>query len=134
MRYRPDIDGLRAVAILLVIFFHAGFKLFPSGFIGVDIFFVISGFLITSIIYGSLQNDRFSFVDFYSRRLWRLQPIFICLIVSTFVLSLIFYLPEDLIQYSKSARKTSLFLSNMFFERATKGYFSPNANQLPLPQ
>ncbi|ARM32374.1 acyltransferase [Legionella longbeachae] len=132
MRYRPDIDGLRAVAILLVIFFHAGFKLFPSGFIGVDIFFVISGFLITSIIYGSLQNDRFSFVDFYSRRLWRLQPIFICLIVSTFVLSLIFYLPEDLIQYSKSARKTSLFLSNMFFERATKGYFSPNANQLPL--
>lgn len=132
MKYRPDIDGLRAVAVLLVIFFHAGFRLFPSGFIGVDIFFVISGFLITSIIYSSLQNDRFSFIDFYNRRLWRLQPIFICLIVSTLLLSLFFYLPEDLIQYSKSARKTSLFLSNMFFEKATKGYFSPNANQLPL--
>ncbi|KTD10990.1 acetyltransferase [Legionella gratiana] len=132
MRYRPDVDGLRAIAIFFVICFHAGFSLFPSGFIGVDIFFVISGFLITNIIYNSLQNNRFSFIDFYSRRLWRLQPIFICMIVSTLLLTLIFYLPEDLIQYSKSARKTSLFLSNIFFERITKGYFSPNVNQLPL--
>lgn len=132
MKYRADIDGLRAIAIMFVLFFHAGFKLFPSGFIGVDIFFVISGFLITSIIFNSLENNHFSFIDFYNRRLWRLQPIFICLLVSTLLLTLIFYLPEDLIQYSKSARKTSLFLANTFFERATKGYFSPNANQLPL--
>ncbi|KTD73263.1 acyltransferase family protein [Legionella tucsonensis] len=130
--YRPDIDGLRAVAILFVLFFHAGFKLFPSGFIGVDVFFVISGFLITNIIHNSLQDNRFSFIDFYSRRLWRLQPVLICLIVSTILFTLIFYLPEDLIQYSKSARKASFFISNTFFERITKGYFSPNISQLPL--
>lgn len=132
MEYRPDIDGLRAIAILFVLFFHAGFKFVPSGFIGVDVFFVISGFLITSIIHNSLQKNLFSFIDFYNRRLWRLQPVLICLIVTTLLLTLIFYLPEDLILYSKSARKTSLFISNVFFETATKGYFSPNINQLPL--
>lgn len=64
MNYRSDIDGLRAIAILFVLFFHGGLTLFPSGFIGVDVFFVISGFLITSIIEKSLQNNRFSFMDF----------------------------------------------------------------------
>ena len=132
MKYRPDIDGLRAVAILFVLFFHGGLKFFPSGFIGVDIFFVISGFLITGIIHESLKNNRFSFSEFYSRRLWRLQPVFICLMVITALLTLLFYLPDDLIQYSKSARKTSLFISNTFFERVTTDYFSPNNNQLPL--
>lgn len=132
MEYRPDIDGLRAVAILFVLFFHAGFKCIPSGFVGVDVFFVISGFLITRIIHSSLQKGSFSFIDFYNRRLWRLQPIFIGLIITTLLLTLIFYLPEDLLQYSKSARKTSLFISNVFFENATKGYFAPNINQLPL--
>lgn len=74
MKYRPDIDGLRAIAILLVLIYHGGLSLFPSGFIGVDVFFVISGFLITGIIHDSLNNNHFSFVDFYNRRLWRLQP------------------------------------------------------------
>ncbi|MBI2784953.1 MAG: acyltransferase, partial [Legionella longbeachae] len=132
MRYRPDIDGLRAVAILFVLIFHSGLKLFPSGFIGVDIFFVISGFLITGIIQDSLQNNQFSYIEFYSRRLWRLQPIFICLIISTIVLTLVFYLPEDLVQYFKSARKTSLFISNTYFARETTDYFASNNNQLPL--
>ncbi|MGC1183437.1 acyltransferase family protein [Legionella sp.] len=132
MNYRPDIDGLRAIAILFVLFFHSGLKLFPSGFIGVDVFFVISGFLITRIIYDSLQNNHFSFMEFYSRRLWRLQPVFLCLIFSTIFLTLFFYLPEDLLQYFKSARKTSLFISNTFFERITKDYFSPTHTELPL--
>jgi peptidoglycan/LPS O-acetylase OafA/YrhL len=132
MNYRPDIDGLRAIAVLFVIFFHSGLKLVPSGFIGVDIFFVISGFLITSIVRDSLENNNFSFSQFYSRRLWRLQPVFICLILCTVLLTLFFYLPEDLILYFKSARKTSLFISNTFFERITKDYFAPNNNQLPL--
>jgi peptidoglycan/LPS O-acetylase OafA/YrhL len=132
MNYRPDIDGLRAIAVLFVLFFHADLKLFPSGFIGVDIFFVISGFLITHIIHDSLQNNRFSLIEFYNRRLWRLQPVLICLIVCTVFLTLFFYLPEDLILYFKSARKTSLFISNTFFGRITKGYFAPNNNQLPL--
>lgn len=132
MKYRPDVDGLRAIAILFVLVFHSGLKLFPSGFVGVDIFFVISGFLITSIIYSSLQNKNFSFMAFYNRRLWRLQPVFICLIAVTTLMAMLVYLPDDLINYGKSARKTALFVSNQFFEKVTTGYFSPNTNQLPL--
>lgn len=132
MKYRSDIDGLRAVAIILVLIYHGGFSFFPSGFIGVDIFFVISGFLITGIIHNSLNNSLFSFIDFYNRRLWRLQPVLICFIFLTMLVTLLFFLPDDLIQFSRSARKTSLFLSNLFFNQTTTGYFSPNTQQLPL--
>lgn len=132
MKYRPDIDGLRAIAILLVLIYHGGLSFFPSGFIGVDVFFVISGFLITSIIHQSLQNGSFSFLDFYNRRLWRLQPVFVCLLLVTSALALLFFLPDDLIQYSRSARKTSLFLSNLFFDKTTTGYFAPDTQQIPL--
>jgi peptidoglycan/LPS O-acetylase OafA/YrhL len=132
VNYRPHVDGLRAIAVLFVLIFHAGLTLFPSGFIGVDIFFVISGFLITGIIHTSLQNNDFSFIKFYNRRLWRLQPVFICLILVSTIFTLIFYIPEDLLDFSKSARKTVLFISNQYFERATNGYFADNINQLPL--
>lgn len=132
MKYRPDIDGLRAIAILLVLIYHGGLALFPSGFVGVDVFFVISGFLITSIINESLNNQTFSFIDFYNRRLWRLQPVFVCLILCTTLVCILFFLPEDLIQFSRSARKTSLFISNLFFNHTTTGYFSPDTHQLPL--
>lgn len=132
MKYRPDIDGLRAVAIILVLIYHGGLFLFPSGFIGVDVFFVISGFLITTIIHNSLMDNHFSFFDFYNRRLWRLQPVFVALIFITTILTLIFFLPDDLIQFTRSARKTSLFVSNFFFNKTTTGYFSPDAHQLPL--
>lgn len=132
MNYRPDIDGLRAIAILFVLFFHAGLKFFPSGFIGVDIFFVISGFLISSIINDSLQKKSFSFIEFYSRRLWRLQPLFICLLICTTILTFLFFLPEDLLHYFNSAKKSSLFLANNFFGRISTDYFSAANNQLPL--
>ena len=132
LKYRADVDGLRAIAILFVLIYHGGLSLFPSGFIGVDIFFVISGFLITRILNDSLNNNRFSFIDFYNRRLWRLQPVFIGLIFITTLLALFFFLPDDLIQYSRSARKASLFLSNLYFQQTTTGYFSPDSHQLPL--
>lgn len=132
MKYRSDIDGLRAIAILFVLSFHGGLSLFPSGFIGVDIFFVISGFLITGLIHDSLQKNNFSFAEFYKRRLWRLQPVFICLLVFTALITLLFYLPEDLVLYFKSARKASLFMSNNFFERATSNYFATANSELPL--
>jgi len=132
MMYRPDIDGLRAIAILLVLLYHGGILLFPSGFIGVDIFFVISGYLITGIIQQSLANHTFSFIDFYNRRLWRLQPVFIGFMLVVTSLSLLFFLPDDLIQFSRSARKASLFMSNLFFNHTTTGYFSPDTQQLPL--
>ena len=129
MKYRPDIDGLRALAVLFVIMYHAGLSLFPSGFVGVDIFFVISGYLITYLIYQNLEKGKFSFAHFYKRRLWRLQPAFILMLLITAILTMFFYLPDDLIDYSRSARKTSLFIANQFFNRATTGYFAPDSNQ-----
>ena len=82
--YRPEIDGLRALAVLSVIFFHAGFQSFSGGFVGVDIFFVISGYLITSIILSEKQNDTFTLIGFYERRMRRILPalflvMFVCL-------------------------------------------------------
>ncbi|MDR7341993.1 peptidoglycan/LPS O-acetylase OafA/YrhL [Pantoea alhagi] len=132
MRYRSDIDGLRAVAVLLVIMFHGGISLFPSGFIGVDIFFVISGFLITSIISSSLEKRTFSLSDFYVRRLWRLQPAFISVLIFTLLLAAIFYLPADFIDYAKSAKYTTLLTSNQYFSRSTTGYAAPDAAYLLL--
>lgn len=132
MKYRSDIDGLRAIAILLVLIYHGGLTLFPSGFVGVDVFFVISGFLITGIIHDSLVNHSFSFIDFYNRRLWRLQPVLVCFLFVTLLVTLFLFLPDDLIQFSRSARKASLFISNLFFNQTTTGYFSPDTHQLPL--
>ncbi|WP_127960147.1 acyltransferase family protein [Serratia microhaemolytica] len=132
MGYRSDIDGLRAIAILLVLFFHAGFALFPSGFIGVDIFFVISGFLITSIIRSAIQQNKFSLSQFYLRRLWRLQPALLTVLLFTLLLALFFYLPSDLLDYIKSAKYSSLFHSNHYFARATTGYAAPNTAYLLL--
>lgn len=132
MRYRSDIDGLRAVAVLFVLIFHGGLNLFPSGFIGVDIFFVISGFLITSIISTSLKNQSFSLSDFYVRRLWRLQPALITVVIFTLVLATIFYLPTDFIDYIRSAKYTALFISNQYFARSTTGYAAPDTANLLL--
>lgn len=132
MNYRPDVDGLRAIAILFVLFFHSGLKLFPSGFIGVDIFFVISGFLICNIIHESLENKQFSFLNFYNRRLWRLQPVLLCLLIVTTITAFCLYLPDDLILFENSARKTTLTLANHYFAKITTDYFAPNSNQLAL--
>lgn len=132
MRYRSDIDGLRAIAVLLVLIFHGGLSAFPSGFIGVDIFFVISGFLITSIISTSLKKQSFSLSDFYVRRLWRLQPALITVVIFTLVLATIFYLPTDFIDYIKSAKFTTLFTSNKYFARSTTGYAAPDTANILL--
>jgi peptidoglycan/LPS O-acetylase OafA/YrhL len=132
IKYRSDIDGLRAIAVLFVLMFHGGLSLFPSGFIGVDIFFVISGFLITSIIKASLKNSDFSLSGFYVRRLWRLQPALITVIIFTLILATIFYLPTDFIDYIRSAKYTTLLTSNQYFARSTTGYASPDTAYLLL--
>ena len=85
MNYRPEIDGLRAIAVVSVIFFHAGIGLFSGGFVGVDVFFVISGYLITKIILADLEQDKFRIVKFYERRARRILP-------ALFLLSLVVYL------------------------------------------
>ncbi len=89
-RYRADIDGLRALAVIPVLLFHAGFRSFSGGFVGVDVFFVISGFLITSIIQEDIEAGRFSIISFYERRIRRIFPaLFTTLLVSTVIAALI---------------------------------------------
>ncbi|MBC8998644.1 acyltransferase [Pseudomonas sp. N40(2020)] len=132
INYRADVDGLRAIAVLLVLIFHGGLALFPSGFIGVDIFFVISGYLTTSIILKSLNNGTFTFSGFYTRRIWRLQPAVIALLVATLIVTTLLYLPDDYVDFLKSEKYTSLIISNQYFSKVTTGYATPDAASLPL--
>lgn len=132
MKYRPDIDGLRAIAVLLVLTFHAGFSQISSGFIGVDIFFVISGYLITSIIAGQYAAGAFSFKAFYVRRLMRLQPAILAVTLFSLVLATIFYLPDDYLRYLKSVKYLNLMTANQFFERTTTAYAGPDTEYLLL--
>ncbi|WP_311886762.1 MULTISPECIES: acyltransferase family protein [unclassified Pseudomonas] len=130
--YRADIDGLRAIAVLLVLIFHGGLAFFPSGFIGVDIFFVISGYLTTAIIMKALNNGTFTFSGFYTRRIWRLQPAVIALLIVTLMVTTLLYLPDDYVDFLKSEKYTSLVISNQYFSKVTTGYATPDAASLPL--
>src|SRR6202166_300880 len=100
IRYRPDIDGLRAIAVMLVVNFHAFPEAVPGGFIGVDIFFVISGFLITGIIARELDQQRFSLLGFYNRRIRRIFPALIVVLAATLVLGWLWMLPAAYAQLS----------------------------------
>lgn len=131
IHYRPEINGLRALAVLPVILFHAGFETFRGGFVGVDVFFVISGYLITAIILKELQNGEFSLINFYERRARRILPalflvIFICVPITWFLL-----LPPSLKSFSESLVAVSIFASNILFWR-TSGYFDPASELKPL--
>lgn len=130
--YRNDIDGLRALAVILVILFHAGFSKLPSGFIGVDIFFAISGFLMTGIIIRKVEKKSFSLSEFFIHRLWRIQPALIFMSVATLLATVWFYLPDDFQDYLHSAKYNALFLSNQFFSRQSAAYASPAADLFPL--
>ncbi|WP_323744618.1 acyltransferase family protein [Pseudomonas sp. UFMG81] len=127
MDYRADIDGLRAVAVMLVIVFHGGLTLFPSGFIGVDIFFVISGYLTSSIILSGMQKGTFTFSGFYARRIWRLQPAVLALLVVTLAVATYVYLPIEYVSFLKSEKYTSLLLSNQHFIKVSDGYATPDS-------
>jgi len=130
LNYRPDIDGLRALAVVPVVFYHVGFG--PSGgFSGVDIFFVISGFLITTIIVRDIKEGKFSILNFYERRVRRLFPALIFMLASTSVASLFFLIPGDLLEYAQSAIYALLFLANIFFYQNI-GYFNEAAELKPL--
>ena len=107
-KYRPEIDGLRAIAVFSVILFHAGINLFKGGFVGVDVFFVISGYLITSIILTNLDNKDFSTMYFYERRARRILPTLIITIFFSLIISFFLFSSKDLIFFSKSAAKVSL--------------------------
>ncbi|WP_338924755.1 acyltransferase family protein (plasmid) [Pseudomonas silesiensis] len=132
LKYRADVDGLRAIAVLLVLVFHGGLSLFPAGFVGVDIFFVISGYLTTAIILKAIDSGTFSFAEFYSRRIWRLQPAMLALFIATLALAAFFYLPEDFTDFLKSEKYASLLISNQYFERSTTGYAAGDTSNLLL--
>src|SRR5450432_1929426 len=101
MSYRSDIDGLRAVAVLSVVSFHIAPGFVRGGFVGVDIFFVISGFLISSIIYGELESGKFSIVDFYVRRIRRIYPALFVVLAFTCVAGWLILLPSDFVVLGK---------------------------------
>ncbi|MBB3234455.1 acyltransferase family protein [Phyllobacterium endophyticum] len=129
--YRPHIDGLRAIAVLGVVLFHFGLEELPGGFIGVDIFFVISGFLISKSIYKEVESRRFSFYSFYERRARRILPAFIVVSLSTALAGYFILFPQELAELSKSLIAATLFSGNIHFY-ATSDYFSPGASQTPL--
>ena len=131
LSYRSEIDGLRAVAVLPVILFHAGLQWVPGGYVGVDIFFVISGFLITGILMRELEADQFSILNFYERRARRILPALFFVMTVTAILAAIFMLPYELRDFARSMIAVITFVSNFFFW-SEADYFATAAERLPL--
>ena len=131
MKYRPEIDGLRAIAVLPVILFHVGFSWLPGGYLGVDVFFVISGFLITSVLLSDLCLGNFSIVRFYERRARRILPSLLLVIATTLLLSPLFMWDWQIEHLSDSAIATLGFFANHYFLNSVD-YFRTNAETYPL--
>lgn len=131
MQYRPEIDGLRAIAVVPVIFFHAGFSAFSGGFVGVDVFFVISGYLITSIILSEKSNGTFRLLNFYERRARRILPaLFLVLFISS-IFAYFWLMPDDLKEFADSIAAVATFSSNFLFWRESN-YFATASELKPL--
>ena len=130
-RYRPDIDGLRAVAVLSVVGFHAFPETLTGGFIGVDVFFVISGYLISTIIMSALEDDAFSYLDFYGRRIRRILPALIVVLAATLALGWALLLPAEFKELGKHVVAGAAFVTNFVSWRET-GYFDNAAADKPL--
>ncbi len=128
---RGDIDGLRAVAVLGVMAYHLGLPGVPGGFAGVDIFFVISGYLIARIIASELEADRFSLLSFYDRRIRRILPAVVVVSLSTVLIGYVLLLPADFLSLGYSLLSVATFSSNFYFMSKT-GYFGGNADEYPL--
>lgn len=129
--YRPDIDGLRALAVMPVVLYHAGIAGFSGGYVGVDIFFVISGFLITAIIAREIEEQHFSVLHFYERRARRILPALFGLVGSVLVAASVLFLPGDFEDVPKSALSALLFSANLWFFTQS-GYFQGAAETMPL--
>jgi peptidoglycan/LPS O-acetylase OafA/YrhL len=129
--YRPDIDGLRAIAVLSVLAFHTGVLHMGGGFIGVDVFFVISGYLISSIVFAEIAQSRFSIVAFYERRIRRIFPALLALFFVLTIFAAVFLLPGELDDYGKSLIAATLSFSNFYFWQQS-GYFDLHNSSLLL--
>ncbi|MDC3279512.1 acyltransferase [Gammaproteobacteria bacterium] len=131
LKYRAEIDGLRALAVVPVILFHAGFELFSGGFVGVDVFFVISGYLITTILIEEIETNRFSMINFYERRARRILPALFFVMLACIPFAWMWMHPRELVDFSQSLVAVSLFASNIFFWQKN-GYFAAPAEETPL--
>jgi peptidoglycan/LPS O-acetylase OafA/YrhL len=131
MNYRREIDGLRALAVLPVILFHAGFPLFGGGFVGVDVFFVISGYLITTLMLNERAAGRFSIVRFYERRARRILPMLFTVVLACVPFAWVWLLPGDMKSFAESQIAVALFSSNILFWQQS-GYFDAGAALKPL--
>lgn len=131
IKYRPEVDGLRAVAVVPVILFHAGVGAFGGGFVGVDVFFVISGYLITLILITDIEHGAFSLLTFYERRARRLLPALFFVMAVCVPFAWMWMLPGELLDFSQSLVAVSLFGSNVLFWQES-GYFDAAAEAKPL--
>lgn len=131
MKYRAEIDGLRALAVVPVIFFHAGFEMFSGGYAGVDVFFVISGYLITTAIVEEMDRGHFSLGHFYERRARRILPALIFVCLACIPVAWAWLLPRDMIDFSRSLAAVATFSSNILFWRES-GYFDTSSDLKPL--
>ena len=129
--YRWDIQGLRAIAVLAVVIFHINPKLLPGGYLGVDIFFVISGYLIIGFIWRDLQQQNFSLINFYARRIKRLFPAFFIMVLVTSIIAYFVLLPEETVAYAQSLLSSLFYISNFYFY-SQSGYFSAALDYAPL--
>lgn len=131
MKYRPEIDGLRAIAAVSVILFHAGLPYLSGGYIGVDIFFVISGYLISTILFEEFEQKKFSFINFYERRARRIVPALALVMLASIPPAYLILQPSDLISFGKSLIAIPIFLSNLLFW-SERGYFGAATELKPL--
>ncbi|WP_246703350.1 acyltransferase family protein [Rhizobium sp. P28RR-XV] len=131
LTYRRDIDGLRALAIIPVVLYHAGIPGFSGGFVGVDVFFVISGFLMASLISNEIDRGEFSLVRFYERRIRRIFPALFAVLVASFIAAWLLLMPAEFAYFARSLKAAALFTSNIQFEKES-GYFDIGAQMKPL--
>lgn len=129
--FRSDVDGMRAVAVLSVVLFHIGIPYIPGGFAGVDVFFVISGFLITQDIVRRIEEGSFSLIEFYFRRIRRIFPALVFVLILSSVAAFLILLPSELESYAKSLASAIVSLSNFVFYRRN-GYFAASSEETPL--
>ena len=131
-RYRPEIDGLRALAVLFVIGYHYFPRYMPGGYIGVDIFFVISGYLISSIVFQGAKNGQFSLLSFYSKRIIRLAPPLLLLLASSYIVGYLFLFSVEFSQLQNSIVATLSFVQNVYLYLEQGNYFQKDAVLNPL--
>jgi peptidoglycan/LPS O-acetylase OafA/YrhL len=131
IEYRADLDGLRALAVIPVIMYYLGSNIFTGGFVGVDVFFVLSGYLITGIIATDLNNNELSLLKFYDRRLRRIAPALIVVLIFSTLAAVPILFPIDLARFGSTLIVTALSISNMHFIHQSE-YFAPNSEQSPL--